>query len=82
MAYLPLSKLTTGVPARIEHIRASATLRTALLSLGMMEGLRVRILHVGPFSRDPIAVDIEGHMVAIRRTDAAHIMVDELPDAV
>lgn len=72
--------LANGVSARIEHIRAGNPLKTALYGLGIMEGLHVRIMHVGPFSRDPIAVDIEGHMVAIRRADAAHIMVAELSD--
>lgn len=75
MSYLPLSTLPRGVSARIEHMRVAEPVRQSLMSMGVVEGLGIRIMHEGPFGRDPIAIEIEGHMVAIRRADAAHIMV-------
>lgn len=75
MSYIPLSTLARGTQARIEHMHVADNIRQSLMSVGVVEGLDIRVLHEGPFGRDPIAIEIEGHMVAIRRADAAHIMV-------
>ncbi len=73
---IPLHLLAKSQQGRIVQINATDAEKYRLFSLGFFEGLHIRLLHEGPLGGDPIAVDIEGHMVALRRADAAHILVD------
>lgn len=75
MNYIPLSMLPRGTFAIIERIHSSPDLRHSLMSMGIIEGMRLRILHEGPFGRDPIAIEMDGHTLALRRADAARILV-------
>jgi ferrous iron transport protein A len=57
-------------------------LERQLLEMGFVEGARVEICHEGPFSGDPIAVRLDDATIAIRRRDAAAILVctmEQLP---
>jgi ferrous iron transport protein A len=49
-----------------------------LRELGFDEGVAVELLHLGPFGRDPIAVRVGRMTVAIRRAQAAAIVVEPL----
>jgi len=73
---LPLHLLSKSQRGCIAQIHADEAEKHRLFSLGFFEGMHVRLLHEAPLGGDPIAVDIEGHMVALRRSDAAHIIVD------
>ena len=80
---LPLDKAPLGfcgTVARIEPPEHSGALPAAemerrLIELGFTEGARVKILHQGLIRRDPIAVRVNGATVALRRADAAGIIV-------
>ncbi len=72
-----LAMLPKNTPARIIEIRAPEEEKSRLLALGLMEGLELRVLHVGPFGGDPLAIEVEGHMLALRRADATHILLEE-----
>nr|WP_245410182.1 FeoA domain-containing protein [Falsochrobactrum shanghaiense] len=50
-----------------------------LLELGFIEGAEISILHEGPIGRDPIAVNVSGTTVALRRNEAMAILVHESP---
>lgn len=73
---MDLSHLPRGKRARIERIDADEALTRKLLEMGLLEGLEVELLHVGPIRRDPIAIAMNGRCVALRRKDAAHIFVE------
>jgi len=47
-----------------------------LIELGFVEGARIEILHEGLFGRDPIAVRVDGATIALRRREAAAIVVE------
>jgi ferrous iron transport protein A len=81
MNYLPLSILPRKKLATIEHMRLTGHLRASLMALGIIEGLQVRMLHEGPFGGDPIAVEIGGHIVSLRKSDAKNILVSVLDTA-
>jgi len=49
-----------------------------MLDLGMIPGAEVEIRHFGVFGKDPIAVFVRGGIIAIRRTDASRIEVEEI----
>ena len=70
-----LSQLSRGQRARIDHIEADDAMTRKLLEMGLLEGMELRLAHVGPIRRDPIAIEINDRCVALRRKDASHIHV-------
>lgn len=50
-------------------------LERRLLELGFVEGARVELLHEGLFGRDPIALKVDDMRVALRRHEAASLIV-------
>lgn len=53
----------------------AAELERRLLEMGFVEGARITLLHEGFIGRDPIAVRLDDMRVALRRCDAAGVMV-------
>lgn len=51
-----------------------------LHELGFDEGVDVQVVHRAPFGGDPLAVRVGNMVVALRRSMAALIEVDVLPD--
>lgn len=47
-----------------------------LMEMGFDAGARITKRHGAPFTRDPIAVEIGTHMVAMRRADARLVFVE------
>jgi len=50
-------------------------LERRLIEIGFTEGASVRVLHEGLFGRDPIVVMVDGTRVALRRREAAVILI-------
>lgn len=50
-------------------------LERRLIEIGFVEGAAVEILHHGFINRDPIAVRVDDHVVALRRREANAIRV-------
>lgn len=81
---MPLGAAAVGTAGRIravrverdEHGLSAAELERRLIELGFVEGARVEILHQGLFGGDPIAVRINEATVALRRREAASILVE------
>ncbi len=81
---LALGAAPVGFAGRIEAIRVAGDdhdlpageLERRLIELGFVEGARVEILHEGLFGRDPIAVRVNEATVALRRREAASILVE------
>jgi len=53
-------------------------LERRLLEMGFVEGARVEVLHEGFLGRDPIAVQLDDMRIALRRREAADVMVRSL----
>jgi ferrous iron transport protein A len=75
---MKLSELKRGELARIEQIDAQEDLARKLLEMGITEGLELRLAHTGPFGRDPIAIEINDRIIALRRRDAAHVTIEKI----
>ncbi|HEX3413345.1 MAG TPA: FeoA family protein [Stellaceae bacterium] len=81
---VPLGSGPVGMAGKIlavrvegaEHGLSAAELERRLIELGFVEGARVEILHQGLFGGDPIAVRINEATVALRRHEAASILVE------
>ena len=61
------------------HQNDAVELERRLLELGFVEGARVELLHEGLFGRDPIALKVDDMRVALRRHEAASLVMR--PDA-
>jgi ferrous iron transport protein A len=46
--------------------------------MGLVEGARVEVIHEGFPGRDPFAVCVEQHTVALRRAEARAVVVSRL----
>lgn len=75
---IALSLLTRGCRARITQIDASEALARKLLEMGVQEGFELELLHEGPVRRDPLAIAMHDRIIALRRKDANHILVEPL----
>lgn len=81
-----LGELPLGARAEIVALdeRAVATplhegeLERRLIEMGLVEGARVEVLHEGFPGRDPIAVRVSEHTVALRRAEANAVIVSPL----
>lgn len=71
---IPLSQLPKGQEATIISIN-DESFAVQLMEMGFVKGKKVSIDHIAPLG-DPIAVQIAGYVLSIRKTDAAHIMVE------
>ncbi len=69
-ADLTLSDLPRGKMARVVGLDADAILARRLTDMGFVEDAEVELLQHGPLGRDPLAVRVDGTIVAIRRTEA------------
>jgi ferrous iron transport protein A len=78
---LSLADLPLGAPARVVGVRPAPTpgaareLALRLLELGFVEGEPVRLIAQGHPGREPIAVRVGGTTFALRRFEAAQVLV-------
>ncbi|HRR57089.1 MAG TPA: FeoA family protein [Acidobacteriota bacterium] len=79
---VPLSCLAPGRKAvvRIVSRALRAPERRRFLDLGLVPGTQVTVELPAP-SGDPVAYRIRGTLVALRRDQAAHVLVELLPEA-
>ena len=57
------------------HDEHALELERRLLELGFVEGARIELLHEGLLGRDPIAMKVDDMRVALRRREAAGLIV-------
>lgn len=57
------------------HDGHAVELERRLLELGFVEGAHVELLHEGLFGRDPIALKVDDMRVALRRHEAASLVI-------
>lgn len=79
---LPLSKARRGqrgvitqVGDHSHHDEHAAELERRLLEFGLVEGAAVELLHEGGLGGDPIALRVDEMRVALRRREAASLLI-------
>lgn len=83
---LRLGELRRGARAEIIALDESQTrtplsqgeLERRLIEMGLVEGARIEVLHEGFPGRDPIAIRVDDHTVALRRAEANAVVVSLL----
>ncbi len=73
---LSLSQLPVGRTARVIELNASRPVDQRLLALGLLPGMRVKVVRVAPLG-DPIAIEFHNQCVSLRRAEAAEVIVEE-----
>ncbi len=84
-ALIRLSQAHAGQKGTIVDVRAEQgaashgvsveELQRRLLEFGFVEGARIEVLHEGAIGKDPIAVRLDDMRVALRRRDAAEVLI-------
>ena len=75
---IPLSRVLPGTSVCVRHIGLTGGICRRLLDLGLIEGTVITPLQISP-SGDPTAYFIRGTVIALRRRDAEHILVEPVP---
>ena len=79
-----LAALQRGCPAVIRTIgrgidgAANGVIERRLLEIGFEEGREAEIRHLSPVGGDPIAVRVDKLSIAVRRSEAAFLLVEPL----
>lgn len=75
----PLHQLAKGAFAKVHHVEdrhEGDPISRRLRELGFVEGRTVVIRAWGPFGKDPLMVQIGDSRFALRRSEAARVLVD------
>jgi len=76
---MTLDKLKRRMPAIIKGFSSNdSDLETRLREIGFAEGDSVEALHFGLINRNPMSVRLNGALIALRRSDAAAILVERV----
>lgn len=76
---VPLGGLAVGRRARVTDVRGDGRHQRRMLDMGLVPGARVAVIRAAPLG-DPVEYRIKGTAVAMRRTDADSILVEEIED--
>ena len=74
-----LPELPVGEWARVDRVSAPPAMARRLMELGLIPGTRVCRVAVSP-AGDPAAYRLRGSLIALRRRDAALILVRPAPE--
>ena len=73
---LTLKDTKPGMTVRIDSVGESK-LKQRLMTMGLIPGTRVEILNSAPLG-DPIALRLRSYNLAMRKADAAQILISEV----
>lgn len=75
----PLADVSPGSVCQIVSLELNGLLRRRILDLGIIPGTLIRCIRRGP-SGDPTAYQVRDTLIALRREDAAQILVKKVPN--
>ncbi|GIV02214.1 MAG: ferrous iron transport protein A [Armatimonadetes bacterium] len=70
-----LADLKPGEEATVVELTSTGLTRERLQDLGIVPGTRVRASLISPLG-DPVAYEVRGALIALRRPDAATILIE------
>lgn len=72
-----LNRIHPGECARVKRIAGNDDLRRRLIEMGITGGARLRVKRVAPLG-DPMAVEVGGTSISLRKSEASQIVVERL----
>jgi ferrous iron transport protein A len=74
MTLQPITSLQPGESGIVERLDLPKEICEKLLELGLCPGERVQVIRWSPFG-DPIEIEVLNYRLALRRSEADHILV-------
>ncbi len=75
--FIPLSSLPIGRKAKVISLTSNGISRRRMLDLGLISDTEVEALQKSP-SGDPVAYEIRGAVIALRKEEASRILVEAI----
>ena len=78
---LNMEQLTALLPRQrgaVHQVHGGAALRKRLLDMGLVPGAEISVVRVAPLG-DPVEYMVKGYRLSLRRSEAAHVLVERLP---
>jgi Fe2+ transport system protein FeoA/Mn-dependent DtxR family transcriptional regulator len=76
---VPLSELAVGIRAMVVEVKGGGKHQRRMLDMGLVPGAEVTVLRKAPMG-DPVEYRVKGTAIALRRSDANTILVEEVRD--
>ncbi|MBP7962050.1 MAG: ferrous iron transport protein A [Caldilineaceae bacterium] len=73
----PLSQLAVGERGIIQRVDVTGPVRRRFLDLGLVTGAVVALVQIAPLG-DPIALELRGYRLSMRKADAGRIWVQRV----
>ena len=74
---VPLGELPVGSRAMVTEVKGSGKQQRRMLDMGLVPGAEVTVIRTAPLG-DPVEYRVKGTAIAMRRTDADSILVEEM----
>jgi len=74
---VPLGELPVGSRAIVAEVKGGGKQQRRMLDMGLVPGAEVTVMRTAPLG-DPVEYRVKGTAVAMRRTDANTILVEEM----
>ena len=71
---IPLDQLPVGSKGRVVALRSDCHMRRRMQDLGLVDKTLVEAVHKSP-AGDPTAYRIRGAVIALRQSDAHHVLI-------
>jgi ferrous iron transport protein A len=77
-ALVKLSELAVGAHAVVRSFPAADPAFIRLREMGLLAGTPVTLVRTAPLG-DPLEIKVRGYHLSVRKSDAAHILVEPAP---
>lgn len=76
---MTLAEVPIGHDVRVLNVNGSGRIAKRLMEMGVVPGVSMKIVKAAPFG-DPIQLRLLGYNLAVRRTEADTVVVEEISD--
>jgi ferrous iron transport protein A len=77
---IPLSSLAVGASAVVREYPKTGTAFVRLREMGLLPGTRISLVRTAPLG-DPIEIRLRGYNLTLRKSEAAHVLVETIAAA-
>lgn len=75
---MKLSELAVGASAVVREMPKTGNAFVRLREMGMLAGTRVSLVRIAPMG-DPLEIKLRGYHLTLRKSEAEHVLVDQVP---
>ena len=76
---MTLAEVPIGHDVRVLNVNGSGRIAKRLMEMGVVPGVSMKIIKAAPFG-DPIQLRLLGYNLAVRKTEADTVEVEEISD--